>query len=53
MNYIQNLVNIYNNFLTIHTCGEDSFIYTSCMKELRAIIEQMAQKQKENENKEV
>lgn len=46
-NNIQELVNVYNELLRVHTSGEDSFIYTSCMQNLLAIIQQMAQNQKE------
>ena len=31
-NTLQQLVDVYNNLLRVHTCGEDSFIMTDCMR---------------------
>lgn len=44
---IQNLIKIYNEFLKIHTCGEDSFIYSTCMQNLMTIIQYMMQENSE------
>lgn len=42
------LVQIYNNLLQVHTCGEDTFIMTDCMRALFQIIkEQLNEEQKE------
>ena len=43
-NTIQQLVNIYNNLLQVHTCGEDSFIMTDSMRALFNIIKNNAEK---------
>ena len=43
-NTIQQLVNIYNNLLQVHTCGEDSFIMTDSMRALFNVIKNNAEK---------
>ena len=49
---IQSLIKIYNEFLKIHTCGEDSFIYATCMQNLMTIIQYIMQEQEIKEKKE-
>lgn len=39
---IQQLVQIYNNLLQVHTCGEDSFLMTDCMRALYQVIKENA-----------
>lgn len=48
-NVMQQLADIYNNLLRVHTCGEDSFIMTDCMRSLFNIIKQMAEKDNKEE----
>lgn len=48
---LQHLADIYNNLLRVHTCGEDSYILTDCMKALFNFIKEKAdeeQASKEN-----
>lgn len=51
-NEIQKLVNIYNALLSIHTCGEESFIMVDCLHSLRNIIQEQSNKPQTEENKE-
>ena len=45
---LQQLVNIYNSMLSVHTCGEDSFAMTDAMRALQqTILEVSKQDQKE------
>lgn len=48
---LQQLANIYNILLTIHTNGQDSFVYTDAMRNLESFIvnkqKQLAEKEKE------
>ena len=48
---LQQLANIYNTLLTIHTNGQDSFIYTDIMRNFEAFIinkqKQLTEKEKE------
>lgn len=52
MNYevLQQLVDIYNNLLKVHTCGVDSFIMTDCMRALLEIIRNETQQEKSENN---
>ena len=45
-NILQQLADVYNNLLRVHTCGEDSFIMTDCMRTLFSIIKDSAEKEK-------
>lgn len=47
---LQQLANIYNNLLSVHTNGEDSFVMTDCMRALFQFIQKCAQEA--NEKKE-
>lgn len=48
---LQQLANIYNTLLSVHTCGEDTFIMTDCMRALSNYI-MTKQKELQEENKE-
>lgn len=48
-NIMQQLADIYNNLLRVHTCGEDSFIMTDCMRNLFGVIKQLAEKNDKEE----
>lgn len=55
MNYYEisgALITIYNELLKIHTNGQDSFIYTSCMKSLMDIIQFLSIEQKNEQQEE-
>lgn len=47
---LQQLANIYNILLSVHTCGEDTFIMTDCMRALSNFI--MTKQKELQENKE-
>lgn len=47
---LQSLVNIYNNLLTIHTKGNDSFVLVDNLRELYKIIMKQDEKIKEENN---
>lgn len=51
-NNIQQLIKIYNTLLQVHTCGEDSFVYTDCMRALLSIIKNNANEKQELKEKE-
>lgn len=42
---LQQLVNIYNSMLAIHTAGEDSFLMTDCMREFQKVIMELGSQQ--------
>ena len=48
---LQQLVNIYNTLLALHTSGQDSFIYTDAMRSFETFImnkqKQLTKKEKE------
>lgn len=44
---IQQLINIYNTMLQVHTCGEDSFLMTDCMRLFFKTIKELSAEQKE------
>lgn len=46
---LQQLVGVYNNLLRIHTCGEDSFIFTDSMRALFNIIKNNAGSEKQKQ----
>lgn len=35
---LQQLANIYNALLGVHTCGEDTFTFADCMRALQQMI---------------
>ena len=49
-NTLQQLVAIYNNLLRVHTCGEDSFIFTDSMRALFTVIKNNANNEKRNKD---
>jgi hypothetical protein len=49
---LQQLAEIYNNLLRIHTCGEDSFLMTDCMRALYHIINDEAKLAQSKETQE-
>lgn len=48
----QGLIIVYNELLKIHTSGQDSFIYTSCMKSLMDIIQFLSTEQENKKQEE-
>lgn len=40
---LQQFANIYNTLLTVHTCGEDSFAMTDCMRAMQKLILQISE----------
>lgn len=47
---LQYLADIYNGLLRVHTCGEDSYILTACMKSLFDFIKEKSEEQKQTAN---
>lgn len=48
----QGLLIIYNELLKVHTSGQDSFIYTTCMRSLMDIIQFLSNKQNNKQQEE-
>ena len=48
-NTLQQLATIYNNLMQVHTCGEDSFMMTDCLRALFSIIKNNANKEQVNQ----
>lgn len=44
---VQKLISIYNTLLQVHTCGEDSFLMTDCMRAFCQTIKELSAEQKE------
>lgn len=49
---LQQLITIYNSLLQVHTCGEDSFLITDCMRALRKVIQANMPQENKGEKKE-
>lgn len=47
--YLQGLSKVYNNLLLVHTCGEDSFLMTDCMRTFYDILTKMVEEQQKEE----
>ena len=45
-NTLQQLTQVYNTLLLVHTCGEDSFLMTDCMRTFATVLKNNIEKNK-------